>query len=81
MAQRKMETTVTADTANRRVIVTVEHEDWQSFSRAVIPRARKEFKGWVREHIMFGDLQEVGTSLGYHSTREGRCISFMTYTY
>ena len=75
--------TVNADTAHRTVTVVVEHADWQSFSRAVQPRAKKEFKRWVSEHVMFGDLLHTRSSLAWHDVRDvpGRCLSFMTFTY
>lgn len=78
-----MTATVNADTAHRTVTVVVEHADWQSFSRAVQPRATKEFYRWVSENIMFGDLLHTRSSLGWHDVRDvsGRCLSFMTYTY
>ena len=76
-----METTVTANTKAREVIVTVEHEDWQSFSRAVTPRARKEFKSWLREHIVFGSPTETDRHFAWHTTPSGRCISRIHYSY
>lgn len=78
-----IEATVNADTAHRTVTVVVEHEIWQSFSRAVLPRGRKEFKRWVSEHIMFGDLREEAADLGgkYLRGTTTRCLSTVTYTY
>jgi prophage tail gpP-like protein len=78
-----MTATVNADTAHRTVTVVVEHADWQSFSRAVEPRAKKEFKRWVSENIVFGDLLHTRSALGWHDVRDvpGRCFSFMTFTY
>lgn len=86
MARRKMVTTVTADTKNNLVSITVEHEDWQSFSRAVIPRANKEFKQWLQDArpIFSGHgLVREGTSLAEHSVREddSRCVSVFRYSY
>lgn len=79
--QQPMVVTVNEDKKNRKVAVVVEHADWQSFSRAVGPRARKEFKRWVSEHIVFGHLAETGQSLGWFTTLEGRCISIFHYSY
>lgn len=78
-----MTATVNADKAHRTVTVVVEHADWQSFSRAVQPRATKEFKRWVSEHVMFGDLLHTRSVFGWHDVRNtsGRCLSFLTYTY
>jgi hypothetical protein len=78
-----MVATVHANEQRREVAVVVEHEDWQSFSRAVEPRARKEFKRWAYEHVMFGQLAQVGASLGWHTVREQprRCISVIRFTY
>lgn len=86
MSRRKMVTTVTADTQNNLVSITVEHEDWQSFSRTVIPRANKEFKRWIQEtNPIRGsyDLYRASTSLAEHSVREDstRCISVFRYGY
>jgi len=81
--QIPMTATVNADTAHRTVKVVVEHADWQSFSRAVQPRAKKEFKRWIYENVMFGDLMHTRSSLGWHDVRDtpGRCLSVMTFTY
>lgn len=81
MKRIPMVATVNADTAHRTVTVVVEHADWQSFSRAVLPRATKEFKAWVRDHIMFGDLRRHDASLAWNTTRDGRCISWVKFTY
>lgn len=76
-----MQTTVTANTNRREVIITVEHENWQSFARAITPKARREFRNWIRENVMFGDLREIDRSFAWFSTRAGRCISFIRYSY
>lgn len=78
-----IEATINADTKNRQIAVVVEHEDWQSFSRAVLPRARKEFKRWVSEHVMFGSLAEVSADLGGPAVRDNprRCFSVVRFTY
>lgn len=83
MRHPRMETTVTDDQKNRTVLVTVEHSSWQSFSRAVEPRARKEFKRWVYEHVMFGELRQRSASLAWHTLRNQpeRCISHFVFTY
>lgn len=85
MAQSRipMEVTVNEDRAHRKVSIVVEHADWQSFSRAVLPRANKAFKGWVRENIVFGSLTRENCSLAWHDVRDqtGRCLSVMTYSY
>lgn len=78
-----MEATINEDKKHRCITVVVEHENWQSFSRAVIPRAKKEFRRWVSENIMFGDLAHVASSLGGEYIRDSktRCISTLTFTY
>lgn len=83
MRHQRMETTVTDDQKNRTVLVTVEHSSSQSFSRAVVPRAKKEFKAWVYEHVMFGQLRLVSDSLAWHTLRDQpeRCISHFVFTY
>lgn len=83
MARRKLGTTVTEDTKNRLVTVTVEHDDWQSFSRAVIPRADKEVKRWVMENNVPHGLFRASTSLAHHTVRDDstRCISVFRYGY
>lgn len=85
MAQSRipMNTHINVDTTHRTVTVIVEHADWQSFSRAILPRANKEFKRWIREHIVFGELVRTNVSLAWHDVlgAKGRCITTATYTY
>lgn len=78
-----MTATVNADTKRREIAVVVEHDHGQSFSRAVMPRARKEFKRWVSENIMFGDLAQTGADLGGAYIRDSkvRCTSIIHFTY
>lgn len=80
---RTMVATVNADQANRTVSVVVEHEVWQSFSRAVAPRARKAFKRWIYESIMFGEPREIKASLAEWPVRDedGRWISVFHFEY
>lgn len=75
--------TVNANTARREIAVVVEHADFQSFSRAVLPKARKEFKRWVSENIMFGSLAETGANLGGPDVlgQPRRCFSVVYFTY
>lgn len=60
MAYKTMTTTTVADKSERTVSITVEHDPAQSYSRAVKPRAFKEFKNWTRENIMFGAPEFIG---------------------
>lgn len=78
-----MTATVNADTVHRTVSVVVEHADAQSFSRAVEPRAKEEFRRWIREHVVFAHMAYVAASLAWHDVRDtsGRCLSVMTFTY
>jgi hypothetical protein len=81
--RKPMVSTVNANTARREVAVVVEHADWQSFSRAVLPRARKEFRSWIYANVMFGDLCEVAANLGGGALRTdpNRCVSVVYFTY
>jgi len=83
MARRKLGTTVTEDNRNRLVTITVEHDDWQSFSRAVIPRADRELKQWMRGNNVSGGASRVSTSLAHHTVLgdSTRCISIFRYGY
>jgi hypothetical protein len=78
-----MTATVHADTAHRTVTVVVEHAGAQRFSRAVLPRANKEFKRWISAHVMFGELRRVATSLAWHDVKDttDRYLTTATFTY
>lgn len=78
-----MAATLNVNPTRREVAVVVEHDNWQSFSRAVLPKARREFKGWVSENIVFGSLAEVGSNLGGGQLRDQplRCVSVVYFTY
>ena len=69
------------DMRHRTIIIVVEHDPGQSFSRAVLPKARKAFRRWVAEHIVFGKLVEHGATLGYHDTPDGRTLSVVRFGY
>lgn len=72
------------DRKHRTITVVIEHDVFQSFSRAVVPRAHKEFKAWIYAHVMFGHLQQyVAADLGAGRlpTNKDRCLSTMTFTY
>lgn len=77
--------TVNADKKNRRVQVVIEHDHGQSFSRAVEPRGKKEFKKWLSENIVFGlpVYKGQGTILGgpYIRDSKERCLSVLCFTY
>lgn len=75
-----MEAVVTPIRYKRTVYVSVIHDPGQSYSRAVTPRAKKEFKRWVSANIMFGDLVLVSSRHSTVSTLE-RCVSVFTFTY
>jgi hypothetical protein len=75
-----MQAFVTPVRHNRTVYVSIQHDPGQSYSRAVTPRAKKEFKAWVSENIMFGELELVKSSFASVSVL-GRCISVFTFTY
>jgi hypothetical protein len=78
-----MTTHLNVDTAHRTITVVVEHTVWQSFSRAVMPRARRDFKRWIYENVMFGDLRQTVADLGGQYVRgdSTRCFSTVTFTY
>lgn len=78
-----MNATLNVDTAHRTITVVVEHTVWQSFTRAVMPRARKEFRRWISENVVFADMRQTLADLGAEYVREDstRCISTVTFTY
>lgn len=75
-----MQAMVTPLRHKRTVYVSIQHDPGQSYSRAVIPKAKKEFKRWVSENIVFGELELVETRFANVSVL-GRCISVFTFTY
>lgn len=79
-----MVTVVEADTTARTVTVEVTHDPAQSYTRAILPRANKDFKRWISENIMFG--RPVTTGVDYHdgdmSYRvTGRAKTTISYAY
>lgn len=76
-----MTTHVHADVKHRIVTVVVEHDQGQSFSKGVIPRARKDFRRWVMDHIVFGKLTEQTHLLGVADTPDGRALSAVRFGY
>lgn len=76
-----MTATVQADTKARTVAVTVEHGIAQSYSRAVIPKAKKVFKRWASENIMFGDLRLVSCDWDSLPTVDKRAFSIIHFSY
>lgn len=81
MTAKKLEATVNANKDRREVTVVVEHEDWQSYSRSVQPKAKKEFKRWISENIMFGSLAITDALYLDTTTHEGRSLSVFFFTY
>jgi len=85
MALPAMKSWTIENTKAREVQIVIEHDHGQSFSRAVKPRALKEFKKWTYEHIVFGDpmLMSAGTILGGQYIRDSkeRCLSVFRFTY
>lgn len=83
MPQRypEMKTHVHADIKHRIVTIVVEHDPGQSFSRAVIPKARKEYRRWLSTKIMFGKPTEHSHSLGWFDTPDGRTLSVTRFGY
>lgn len=77
----RMEATVHADKSNRVVLVVVEHADYQSFTRSVVPKAKRVMKQWVSENIVFGLPYLSDGSLAWHTTPDGRCLSHFVFTY
>lgn len=60
MAFQKMVATVEKHPQNRAVRVMVEHDPYQSYSRAVKPRAFKELKEWAYENFISGTVTYEG---------------------
>lgn len=91
MAQKRMVATVNADPRNRIVQVVVEHAADQSFSKTVNPRAKKAFRRWISDNVMFAAPQLAWTDTiygaGYTRETEGveilerRCLSVYKFTY
>lgn len=81
MKNLPMKATVDADTKTRSVAVTVEHGLAQSYSRSVIPRAKKEFKAWISENVMFGDLRMTSCDWDSLPVVDNRAFSIIHFTY
>ena len=81
MRYPEMTTHAHADIKHRVVTIVVEHDPAQSFSRAVIPKARKAFRRWVSTKIVFGHLQEYSHTLGGHDTPDGRTLTVCRFGY
>ncbi len=83
MPQRypEMQAFAHADVKHRVVTIVVEHDPGQSFRRAVIPKARKAYRRWLLDHIMFGKPAEYNHSLGWFDTPDGRTLSVCRFGY
>lgn len=71
---------VTPDRTRHIVWVSVFHDPNQNHTRAVDPRAKKEFKDWVSKNIMFGEMMLESVTYGQAIVLD-RVVSRYKFTY
>ena len=79
---RKMIVDVRLVKADERVTIAVTHEDYQSFSRAVRPRADRAFREVAEQFSLSGAwTSHWGSYEGIpdEEAEDGRCVSIVVY--
>ena len=79
---RKMIADVRLVKADERVTIAVTHEDYQSYSHAVRPRADREFREVAKRFSLSGEWSSHWGSyegLPDEVAEDGRCVSLVIY--
>ena len=61
-----------------RVVIAITHEDYQSFARAVYPRANREFQRVAKQYALSGPWSSY-MDMTDERTEDGRCVSLVIY--